>query len=71
MVIIHRQLNDIWRNPSVSAIKIFSETIIANTDAAFAPVYVLAIVKKDEAVVKLAKPGGTYIPSLHLVFRCL
>ncbi len=55
----------------VSAIEIFCETVNANADAAFTAIYILAIVEKDESVVKLSKSGGTYIPRLHLIFRGL
>ncbi len=53
------------------AIEVFCETVNANADAAFTAIDVLAIVEKDEAVVKLAKSGGTYILRLYLIFGCL
>lgn len=71
MVIVNGELNNISRYPAVGAIKVFSQTVVANADAAFTAIDVLAIVEKDESVVKLAKSGGTYITRLHLIFRRL
>lgn len=53
------------------AIEIFGETVIANADAAFAAINVIAVVEKDEAVVKFTKAGGLGVLRLYHVFAGL
>ena len=50
MIIVHSEFNDIRRKPSIAAIEIFGQTIIAYTDTTFTALNVVTIVEKNEAM---------------------